>query len=190
MTTPSTLRTRRSVITAAAATGGALATQALAGPLPVAAADVVLGAVNNATSVTTIRSTEVSTSAKAFVGLVANSGVGASTAGVQGQSNSTNGNGVFGVAMAGNSKGVWGRSANGRGVYGEATGTTGLNYGVYGESKSIDGRGVQGVGVIGVSGNGSSWGVFGSGAAVGVRGTGYYGVVGVSNNFGVYGSSA
>jgi hypothetical protein len=105
-------RSRRSLLAAAAAAGGALATQALVRPSPVAAADVVLGAVNTATNATTIRNTQALSSAKAIVGLVTTTIAGSSTAGVQGQSNATNGNGLFGVAMSGPSaKGAWGRSA-------------------------------------------------------------------------------
>jgi hypothetical protein len=52
---PNRPRSRRSLLAAA---GGALATQALVRPSPVAAADVVLGAVNTATAATTIRNTQ------------------------------------------------------------------------------------------------------------------------------------
>src|SRR6186997_976631 len=98
---PSAPRSRRALLTAAAAAGGALATQALVRPSPVAAADVVLGATNTASSVTTIRSNEASASAKALSGVVLFAGTGNSTAGVYGQSNAANGNGVFGVAPTG-----------------------------------------------------------------------------------------
>jgi hypothetical protein len=190
MTTPSTPRTRRSVITAAAAAGGALVTQALVRPAPAAAANAVLGVINNTTAVTTFRNTQVSNTAKGFMGLVTQSGPGGSTAGVQGQSNSLHGNGVFGVAMAGNSKGVWGRSNDGRGVHGEAVGTTGLNYGVFGESKSNGGRGVQGMGHIGVWGEGAAWGVAGTGQGIGVYGSGdAYGVYAIGDQYGAFGSS-
>jgi hypothetical protein len=150
---------------------------------------VSLGAVNTATAATTIRTTEAATTAKAIVGLVMQSGPGGSTAGVQGQSNSLHGNGVFGVAMAGNSKGVWGRSANGRGVYGEATGSSGTNYGVFGESKSNGGVGVLGSGTTGVQGNGTAYGFYGGGAT-GIFGSGTTGVSGNGSMYGVYGSSS
>src|SRR5262245_12651578 len=98
MDAPSTPRSRRSLLTAAAAAGGALAAQALVRPSPVSAADVVLRAVNNATTLTTIRTTEATSTAKALMGLVTFAGSGPSTAGVFGQSNASNGNGVFGMA--------------------------------------------------------------------------------------------
>jgi hypothetical protein len=195
-------RSRRSVLAAAvAAAGGALATQALVRPTTVAAADVVLGAINSAPAATTIRSTQALNSAKAIVGVVTFAGPGSSTAGVQGQSNSQNGNGVFGVASIGNSKGVWGRSVNGRGVYGEATAAAGQTYGVYGQSASDGGIGVHGSGTYGVSGFGR-YGVYATGVIHGVRGgstngtgvhgesTNLYGVRGKStNSYGVFGDS-
>jgi hypothetical protein len=182
-------RTRRSLLTAAAAAGGALAAQAIARPAPVSAASVVLGAVNTAGTATTIRSNEAANTAKALIGVVLHAGAGGSTAGVQGQSNALHGNGVFGVAINGNSKGVWGRSANGRGVYGEATGTSGKNYGVHGESKSDLGigvfgtgfNGIRGEGVTGVYGFGDTYGVYALGDTIGVAG-------GSSLNIGVQGS--
>jgi hypothetical protein len=138
-------RTRRSLLAGAAAAGGAFAAQALVRPRPVAAADVVLGAVNTVTGATTIRNDEAVSTAKAIVGTVLYDGSGGSTASVQGRSNAVNCIGLLGVAMAGNSKDVLGRSANGTGVYGEATGTTGVIYGVRGTTPSTGGTGVQGV---------------------------------------------
>jgi hypothetical protein len=137
-------RFRRSLLTAAAAAGGALATQALVRPSPVAASDVVLGATNTTASATTIRTNEVAANAKALVGVVTHTDAGPSTAGVMGQSNATNGNGVFGVALAGNSKGVRGRSVSGRGVFGEASGVSGSSYGVFGSAMSPSGLAVYG----------------------------------------------
>jgi hypothetical protein len=197
------------VLAAGAAATGALAAQAIARPSPVSAANVVLGAANTAGSATTIRSNEAIHTAKALVGVVLHAGPGGSTAGVQGQSNALHGNGVFGVALSGSSKGVWGRSANGRGVYGEATGTTAVNYGVYGQSKSIQGYGVFGIGRIGVrarsddnvglhaSGpsagvwaNSSETALYGSGGSMGVWGTGATGVRGDGTTYGVNGNGA
>jgi hypothetical protein len=183
-------RSRRSLLTAAAAAGGALATQALVRPAPVEAASVVLGAVNSATAATTIRTTQALSSAKAIVGLVTHSGAGPSTAGVQGQSNAQGGNGVFGVALTGaGAKGAWGRSANGTGVFGEATATSGVNYGVQGTTRSNAGVGVFGAanagpGVTGVLGRTlTGTGVHGHATSTavggfGVRGTGLFGVAG------------
>jgi hypothetical protein len=197
---------RRSIGTAAVAAVGAVGTQALVRPDRVAAADVVLGAVNNATNATTIRTTQATVSAKAIVGLVAHAGAGASTAGVQGQSNAANGSGVFGVATSGaGAKGVWGRSGNGTGVFGEVTATSGPSNGVRGATASTAGYGVVGAatattgantGVIGYSNSTSGYGVQGAATA----GTGFtYGVYGVSNStrgtgvfgqgdYGVYGN--
>jgi hypothetical protein len=180
---------RRSVLTAAAAAGGALATQALVRPTPAAAADVVLGAINTATSETTIRNTTAANTSVAVKGVVTTNVNGGATAGVWGQSNAQGGSGVFGIALAGNSKGVWGRSADGTGVYGEATGTSGQNVGVTGVSRSADaGIGVRGTGSMGVVGEGTVAGINASGDVYGVYAiSDVYGVVGFGeSNSGVY----
>lgn len=212
MDTRSTHRGRRSVLTAAAAAGGALATQALFRPSPAVAASVMLGALNTAAAATTIRTTQALNSAKAIVGVVAYTGPGGSTAGVQGQSNATHGNGVFGVALSGSSKGVWGRTSQGIGVYGEAIGTTSANRGVLGSTPSPTGTGVfglatatsgfpigvsgqalapTGLGVVGFasSGSGLSRGVYGQ--ADSPKGTGVYGYAasGTGTSYGVYGEA-
>jgi hypothetical protein len=182
-------RSRRSILSAAAGVGGALAVQALVRPTSVSAASVVLGATNNATAATTIRTTQATSTAVALKGLVATTGPGGATAGVWGQSNAQHGSGIFGFAPVGGSKGVWGRSVNGRGVFGEATGATGLNYGVYGESKSSGGVGVAGTGKVnGVAGSGAT-GIYGAGTTYGVYGSGSNTAVwGVGGTWGVYGS--
>jgi len=59
--------------------------------------------------------------------------------------------GVLGAAE--NNYGVYGRTVNGRGVYGWASGTTGINYGVYGQSDSTSGYGGYFVGRGYFSGN-------------------------------------
>src|SRR5262245_49231270 len=111
MAEASATRTRRSLLTAAAAAGGALAAQAIVRPSPVAAADVMLGAVNVATTSTEIRSTQEWIQAKAIVGHVTYTGAGSSTAGIFGQSDALNGSGVQGWAMSGSSsRGVVGQS--------------------------------------------------------------------------------
>jgi hypothetical protein len=100
---------------------------------------------NSATSITSIRNTSGATSA---IGLV-------------GSSTAPGATGLQGVATGSNGKGVYG-SAN--------TGSTAM--GVFGES--TQGHGVQGYGVIGVVGNGTSWGVYGNCAGtngIGVNGT-------------------
>jgi hypothetical protein len=182
-------RSRRSLLTAAAAAGGALAAQVLVRPAPVAAATVTLGALNHATATTTFRNLQAATTAVALKGVVAHTGAGGGTVGVWGQTHAQNGTGVFGIAGIGNSRGVWGRSLSGRGVYGEASGTSGTNYGVVGESKSTNGVGVRGSGSIAIQGEGTGYGVYATGAT-GVFGSGTTGLSGVGSMYGVYGSSS
>ncbi|MCX7925589.1 MAG: hypothetical protein N2554_07250, partial [Fimbriimonadales bacterium] len=73
-----------------------------------------------------------------------NSTTGA-TVGVRGEGNSNafDSAGVLGQATAG--WGVHGRSNTGTGVYGLGTATSGLSFGVFGESRSPDGTGVYGI---------------------------------------------
>jgi len=52
----------------------------------------------------------------------------------------------IGVRGDGGYMGVWGHSTTGIGIYGEATSTSGLNYGVFGYSQSSSGRAVYGKG--------------------------------------------
>src|SRR5262245_51354350 len=207
-TSPTAPRSRRALLTAAAAAGGASAPQALLRPSAVPSADVVLGATNTAPTATTIRSNEVSASAKALIGLVTTTVAGPSTAGVQGQSNAANGNGLFGVALTGRTaKGVWGRSADGLGVYGEVTAPTGANYGMRGITPSTGGTHAHGTAT---ANSGATYGAFGSVSSPGGRGVhgantaiGGTGVFGVANSgtsargvhgrtaggFGVYGEA-
>jgi hypothetical protein len=191
-------RTRRSVLAAAAAAAGAIATQAVLRPGPASAAgNVVLGEVNTAISPTTIRTTEAVSTAVALKGVVLTTGTGGGTAGVLGQSYAQNGGGVLGLGGPGaGSKGVIGRSAAGSGVYGVATGSSGLNYGVYGTTRSSGGVGVAGAGgvygvagsgVTGLYGKGTVYGVYGGGTTSGVYGYGDTGVVGFGNKWGVHG---
>ncbi|MGC8960739.1 MAG: hypothetical protein ACP5OO_13360, partial [Chloroflexia bacterium] len=95
--------------------------------------------------------------------------------GVYGQSDSTDGRGVYGYAAAtsGTTCGVYGQSAStdGRGVYGYATATSGTTFGVWGQSDSTDGIGVYGLahasaGGVGVMGDASA----STGGGVGVWG--------------------
>ena len=136
--------------------------------------------------------------------------------GVFGESVSTSGTGVYGVAIAtsGITSGVHGESASpsGRGVFGEATATSGFTYGVFGLSVSTSGTGVYGVanansgetyGVYGASFSTSGRGVFGlatatSGETYGGRfesrspdGRGVLGLATATSGFtyGVYGVS-
>jgi hypothetical protein len=175
---------------------------------------VVLGALNTETTQTEIRTTQATNTARAIAGVVTHTGAGGATAGIWGQSNAQNGSGVFGVALNGfNAKGVWGRSTTGAGVFGEATGTTGINYGVKGTTPSPSGTGVFGLatgssgfttgiagqalsptgrGVVGFASaqSGSSKGVYGQSNATG--GFGVYGYAGsnAGTSYGVYGESS
>jgi hypothetical protein len=110
--------------------------------------------------------------------------------GVYGLSPSTNGTGVYGRASAstGDTRGVFGNSesTSGVGVYGRATTTTGTTYGVYGESRSTDGRGVFGVASADA---GTTYGVYGQSDST--VGRGVYGWAAATSgfNYGVYGES-
>jgi hypothetical protein len=99
---------------------------------------------------------------------------------VYGLSNSPNGRGVYGVAVAtsGVTYGGWFESAgpNGRGVYGVAVATSGVTYGGWFESASPNGTGVlgwttatsgAGIGVYGLSNSTNGTGVFGWATATG-----------------------
>ncbi len=125
----------------------------------------------------------------------ATSANGVTSYGVRGESSSTSGTGVGGIAP-------W------VGVFGEATATTGENWGVYGKSASTVGYGVYGIasntggknyGVYGTSSSVNGFGVYGkntNAAGAGVRGealngNAVEGVVDFVNNgtgTGVYGS--
>jgi len=103
-------------------------------------------------------------SGRAVFGLATAAGGG--TYGVFGQSNSTDGRGVYGLATAatgGGAYGVFGQSnsTDGRGVYGLATAATGNNYGGRFESSSTSGIGVFG---WAYAGSGTVYGVFGQGS--------------------------
>ncbi|HMS56283.1 MAG TPA: hypothetical protein PKA27_12865 [Fimbriimonadaceae bacterium] len=131
-------------------------------------------------------------------------GVASSTfgRGVYGLNLSTSGSGAYGVYGRSDSSagsGVYGESASSFGVQGNATGSSGLNYGVYGTTESANGRGVRGVALAnsginyGVSGQSSSpdgFGVFGTGLVTGILGRATnasgipIGIHGQSNNSG------
>ena len=83
-----------------------------------------------------------------------------STYGVYGRSNSPSGHGVHGDGATG----VFGQSdsTSGQGVYGYASAASGSTYGLYGQSDSDSGYGVYGDGATGVYGSGAT-GVYGSG---------------------------
>lgn len=110
----------------------------------------------------------------------------------------SNPNYVLSSTATGTGGGIIGLGDNGFGVVGQALGTSGINYGVAGNSKSPDGVAVSGwnlattgfaLGVRGLTNSPSGWGVYGVG---GVSGDG---VVGVSQgttgvNVGVAGNSS
>jgi hypothetical protein len=114
------------------------------------------------------------------------------TYGVFGQTNSTDGRGVFGRSLTGGGEtaGVYGfaNSLDGYGVYGEAP-----NYGLYGYASSTLGHGVYGegdrYGVYGLSGaaSGTTYGMYGQ--ADSTSGTGVFGYTSSTSGytFGVYG---
>jgi len=110
--------------------------------------------------------------------------------GVYGMSDSTSGTGVVGYATAdsGPALGVVGRSfsTEGHGVVGVAEASTGYVYGVWGGSNSTNGRGVDG---HAYATSGQAIGVYGQSASTG--GTGVYGwATALSGNpVGVYGRS-
>ena len=121
------------------------------------------------------------------------------------------GAGSYGVWGSGITRGVFGSSGTGYGVYGQGgaygvygTGTargvwgntaTAAGYGVYGSNTSSSGTGVYGASYYGVRGSGTygvigsgTYGTYGSGSTVGAYGVGgTYGVVGSGSSYGVYG---
>jgi hypothetical protein len=164
-------RSRRALLTAAAATAGALAASA-ALPISIAAhdaQDVQLSVDNPTTVVTTI--TNSAAAGTAFAG-AATGDVNVTDVGFGVQGTSLKGAGVFGWSVSApanfdltntNLTGVFGSSPAGDGI--TTTGT-----GVWGDS---DDTGVLGSGDTGVAGSGASVGVYGYGA---------YGVVGESTS--------
>jgi hypothetical protein len=90
------------------------------------------------------------------------------TFGVLGRSDARAGRGVYGEATAttGPTVGVLGTSASisGSGVFGSATASSGTNYGVYGRSSSTLGRGVFGEAT---ADSGSTYGVYGLSSSTG-----------------------
>ena len=121
-------RSRRALLLGAAATAGALVTQAVASPLPAGAANgstVKVGQTSSGTDPTSIRNTRHSASARALVGTTTWTGAAAQSAGVTGESKGVNGIGVFGKANNGSgARAVLGISTAGTGVQGQ--GPTGV----------------------------------------------------------------
>lgn len=90
---------------------------------------------------------------------------------------------IHNLATSGSYGGIFGetKSTTGKGIYGYASGLTGINYGVLGKSQySPDGRGVSGRGAYGVYGETSF-----------LNGTAIYGeaIATSGTNYGVYGES-
>jgi hypothetical protein len=125
--------------------------------------------------------------------------------GLFGSSTGTNGNGVRGTANVGTSAfGVWGTSTTGLGVVGEGTtGARGMSTaadgrGVWGSATGATGTGVLGQGVTGVRGTAGATGIGVLGEGLyGIRGTssatmgrGVYGEVDGTDGFGVLGLSS
>lgn len=79
----------------------------------------------------------------AFTGIAGIYGQSPVADGVRGDTDAANKSGVYGH-NTGAGMGVTGRTSTGKGVFGHATATSGLNYGVYGETASYNGYGVYG----------------------------------------------
>lgn len=197
------LRSRRSLLGGGLAALSALA--ALFGASREAAAAngdaVKAGQITTASQPTTVRAASGNT---ALVGEAQGSVVN----GVFGQTASTSGRGVLGIATAtaGTTFGVLGesRSPVGRGLRGLASATTGANIGVSGQTASGSGFGVQGVapppngvgvagsgpiGVRGVSAAGAGRGVVGHATATTGRAFGVLGITASEDGVGVRGEA-
>jgi len=120
--------------------------------------------------------------------------------GVRGETNATDGKGVYGAANSttGTNYGVYGfsESTGGVGVYGEATATTGVNYGIRGVHASTNGAAVIGLangtsgvasGVIGYTDSPMGYGVSGRTTSSSGLNYGVYGFSNSSEGIGVYG---
>ncbi|MFQ5435179.1 MAG: hypothetical protein ACE5FD_09915, partial [Anaerolineae bacterium] len=110
--------------------------------------------------------------------------------GVKGESWSTDGRGLYGVASAssGDTYGVYGitYSPNGKGVYGSASAASGTTYGVRGQSASTSGIGVKG---YAIATSGTTYGV--EGQSISTGGSGVFGWASSATGFtkGVHGWS-
>ncbi|HEV8554891.1 MAG TPA: hypothetical protein VGR06_00650 [Actinophytocola sp.] len=202
------LQSRRALLGGGLGALAALVVQALTRPLPVAAADVVLGTTNTATTRTAIIN-----SAAGGTGFL---GQGAAR-GVEGRISGTSGFAVVGTtsqgnatavrasnsATTGNAYGVFATtsSTSGHAIRAVASATTGVAIAVDAETNAPDAVAVQGTaggtgtGVVGQSQFGD--GVIGSSGAagVGVRGRGQFGIgvfgeTGFSGKAGILGEAA
>ncbi len=106
-----------------------------------------------ATNGLAVANTSTFSSAKGLLGEILTTGAGAFSAGVHGYNRGTGGSGigvwgqqdgsgwgVYGSTPSG--RGVYGTSTSGTGVFGQASGTSGLNYGVYASTNSLSGYGL------------------------------------------------
>jgi len=91
-------------------------------------------------------SNSTSSYAAGIVGKIVSTTPGSYSAGIRGINNGTGttGIGVYGT-QDGSGWGVFGMTPGGRGVFGYASGTSDMNYGVYGQTNSTTGYGVYGV---------------------------------------------
>jgi len=128
---------------------------------------------------------EGSASSAGSVFEIINNATSGNTAGIKGESASTQGYGIYGraSALAGYNWGVYGISTSlyGTGVEGRSTSATGVSWGVKGKAFSPEG--------VGVYGSGASFGVYGESA-----GNAGMGVMGIATSetgitFGVYGKA-
>jgi hypothetical protein len=203
---------KRSLTAATAAAAAAVGVRSLASPHAAEAANgqpVLLGKnANDATLQTVVRNTAAG--GKALVGLASNTTQSGASAGVYGQSNASQGFGVYGVGHTGihgrgnalpNSWGVGGSGVYGvvgagttrgvtgygpQGVSGFATGSN--STGTYGEGDfGVFGRGNAGANSYGVYGAGP-FGLVGHGTKHGVTGTGPFALVGAGTTRGVTGT--
>lgn len=163
------VRTRRTVLTAGAASVLAFGATSVTRPQRADAASAVqLGTLNTATERTSVFRDGGPLNAVALVGRVTGTDLGGQSAGLQGRSDRVDGNGVIGSAgLGGLATGVWGLSSSGAGVFGQGPlgvggrGDPGVGgyavsenaAGVYGESLSgSDGKGVWGSSASGWAG--------------------------------------
>ena len=130
------------------------------------------------------------TGARAILGVMTSTLAGSSSVAVRGDNKSTSGSGI-GVwgSQNGAGWGVYGQSVDGIGVYGNVSGASAVNNGVWGQSASTSGRGVVGY-VSATTSGGTTFGVFGQTDA-----PNGYGVCGLAQSvsfggirYGVYGS--
>lgn len=176
MSTEGVARSRRAVLGAAIGGAAAVAAQAVARPLPVAAANgdnAILGTGNVATDETqfSIATADVAALAGVHTGAgpgaraVSQSSIGLRAASLDDEpSDFPDGSHRAGVAAYGGDSADAATNTDETGVYGFSS-ISDQSTGVWGDS--VDGTGVVGSGVTGVVGTGD-WGLFGDGASAGM----------------------